>query len=70
MIVKVQQSLFNSESRKMMLIYNEKRTVFHESELTEHVEKALNGRPKAYFQFRAIKDGEILLGKEVQDQNW
>lgn len=71
MIVKIQQSqtALIGGNVPMMLIYNETRKVFYESELSDEVKKLLNKRPKAYFEARIVNKRLQIL-REVQTQIW
>ncbi|MGQ3685298.1 MAG: hypothetical protein ACUBOA_09905 [Candidatus Loosdrechtia sp.] len=69
-IVKVQSSLYTTDTAQKMLVYNEDRSINYEADLTEEVKKVLLGRPKAYFEFTLTENKEIRLGKEVAPQNW
>ena len=69
-IVKVQQSLTTSAPKARMLIYDESREFFYESDLTLEVEGLLGGRAKAYFHYTLDPDNKILLGQEAPMQSW
>jgi hypothetical protein len=69
-IVKVQSSLYTTDTAQKMLIYNEDKSIYYESHLTEEIKKVLAGRQKAYFEFTLTENNEIRLGKEATPQNW
>jgi outer membrane protein assembly factor BamD (BamD/ComL family) len=57
----------------MMLIYNEDKSVVEEYGMTTQIEKALKGRPKAYFNAHHVQEGkviELVIGEEVEAQDW
>jgi len=72
LIIKVQQSMFSSDNRKIILIYNEDKSIFTETSDEKIVDKVLDilkDRPKAYLLAQlGIKDINIL--EEVEKQNW
>lgn len=54
MIVKVQLSQFDSEGRKMMLIYNEDRSVRYEEEATKDILTVMQGEQKRFFHAKIV----------------
>ncbi len=79
MIVKVQLSIFHNDSHNssksgyqdsIMLIYNEDRSVRYEADTTEEIRQLMNDRLKAYFEYELDDQNKIIIGKEVNEQNW
>ena len=76
MIVKVQASLFNSEGRSTVLIYNESRRFELEVDVGAHImvdilHKLLAGRLKAYFDVVVTGSGKLAgINNEVEAQPW
>ena len=64
-IVKVQSSLYTTDTAQKMLVYNEDKSIYYEAELTAEVRNLLADRPKAYFEFTLTESNEIRFGKEV-----
>jgi hypothetical protein len=64
--------MFSSDNRKIILIYNEDKSIFTETSDEKIVDKVLDilkDRPKAYLLAQlGIKDINIL--EEVGTQNW
>lgn len=72
-IIKVQLSQFSSDhgySDQTMLIYNKHKLIHYEASTTEEVRSLMNGRAKAYFKYELDKENKIIIGKEVNKQNW
>lgn len=78
-IVKVQVSLFASDGRSMLMIYNEDRSLMQEfqskKEFTEKLVKEIKkgGDPegnKGYFYYHCGKDKFIVLEKLAPWQDW
>lgn len=72
MIVKVQQSLFSSDNKKIVLIYNEDKSIYTETSNNVFVDKileVLKDRPKAYLNVQ-LGMNDINILEEVEKQNW
>lgn len=69
MIIKIQQSLSNSEGTHMMLIYDKSKDVFYENEITKDIKKLLGKRQKAYFNAKIVNT-KIQIYDEVKTQKW
>jgi hypothetical protein len=69
-IVKVQQSLSSSLPGRRMLIYDQSRRVYQETELSPKVEHLLAGRARAFFFYSLDAHNEIILGREAPAQDW
>lgn len=69
-IVKVQRSLATTAATPRMLVYDETREIYYESELTPEVDRLLAGRAKAYFEYTIDADNKVRLGREAPTQNW
>ncbi len=69
-IVKVQQSLATNKATASMLVYDESREIFYETDLTPEVETLLAGRAKAYFHCTLDPNNKIRLGREAPMQSW
>ena len=54
MIVKVQVSQFDSEGRKMMLVYNQDKSVIYEEEATENVLAVMQNEQKRFFNAKVV----------------
>lgn len=74
MIFKVQISLVSLDDIDRILVYDKDRKIMYQSEDTTEVAATkflLNGRPKAYFKGKwHEKLGKVILGNEVETQNW
>jgi hypothetical protein len=69
MIIKMQVSQASSRPGRMVLVYNQDRSIFYEEPLTDEIAALMYGRPKAYFH--ADLDGTGLeIGDEVLAQPW
>lgn len=72
-IVKVQQSLASSDGVKAVLIYNEDKSMLHESNTPEEIQPllaVLGDEPKAYFEADLSPEGKLGIIARVEDQNW
>ncbi len=72
-IVKIQQSLNSSDGVKSVLIYNEDKSIMHESRNPEEIApllKVLGDRPKGYFDADLNAEGRLGIIKEVEQQSW
>lgn len=71
-IVKVQQSM-TSNVGPSVLVYNEGRSVRHEtqdSNFVSAVRSMMGERPKAYFNVKLETDGTLVFLSEVGPQKW
>ena len=69
MIIKMQVSQASSRPGRMVLVYNQDRSIFYEEPLTDEIAALMYGRPKAYFH--ADLDGTGLeIGDEAGAQPW
>jgi len=70
-IVKVQLSLYTTESERQVLIHDETRSVFYMMSLSQFpsVEEKMAGDIRAFFN-AIITNGQIKLGDRVQEQDW
>lgn len=72
-IIKVQRSLFTSDSQKKVLIYDEHKEIFYEVEdldEIEEIEALLKEKEKAYFNYTIDKERKLIIGEEVPAQEW
>ena len=72
-IVKVQVSLFTSEEKPQVLIYNKDRSVMGEFPLTPDIEEAMGGDHKKFFYALVPlgkKEVQIELLEEAPWQVW
>ena len=69
MIVKIQRSLFSSET-STMLIYDKRHRVEGHLPLTDEVKALLAGDRKGYFKARRDSTGLLHIKERVADQNW
>jgi hypothetical protein len=78
MIVKVQLSQFDSEGRKMMLMYDKARKYELEMEAPEEFIKLMGDEPKKFFHAKLVPDDRpgyegsslIDIGEPAPWQNW
>lgn len=70
MIFKVQQSLFTTENRPTVLLYDEGRTVIVQMELTDVLRKLLGSDPKQFWECGINPKGEINLQRRISWQKW
>lgn len=72
MIVKVQLSRAGSGPRRMVLIYNQDRSVRFEGAAEPDLIAAMGGRDKAFFHATVDADGilDLLTGEPVPDPGW
>lgn len=69
-IVKVQISQFSNDSKVRMLIYNEDRSIFFETEEPEDgILQIMDGRPKIYCDAH-LEGTNVVLDKETSWQDW
>lgn len=69
LVVKIQRSLYSDEG-EMMLIYDEKRTVYGKLPLSKEVSHMLGNDLKGYFNAHLRRDGKLIIGRRVKNQNW
>lgn len=72
MIIKLQQSLFDSDGIKSCMIYDEKKKYEYITDSPDEVNdllKLLKDRPKAYFEVQVV-DTKIHIIKEVPAKDW
>lgn len=73
MIIKVQLSVNNNiKGHKIgsrMLVYNEDRSFYLETETPEDVANLMDGRLKAFF-YAKVEGSEIVIEKEAPHQEW
>lgn len=78
MIVKVQLHLETNiipTPKRLVLIYNQRRTIFFEDEASEEIISIMDGSPKKYFESKTELDGfgrikGVKLIKEIEAQEW
>lgn len=78
MIVKVQISQFDSEGRKMMLMYDKNRKHTLEMEAPDEFIKLMGDEPKKFFHAKLVPDDRpgyegahlIDIGEEAPFQSW
>jgi hypothetical protein len=74
-VVKVQLPVFSNESTPLALIYNEDRSIHGQLPLTRSLELLMKDdatgetRLRAYFE-ATVRDGSLVLGREVEEQDW
>lgn len=71
-VVKIQQSLYSSDSVKSVLVYDKDRTVFFQSEdpkIVNPLVERLGDEPKKYFK-AAVAGKELKLYEEMKDETW
>lgn len=72
MIVKIQQSLFNSEGNKSILVYDESKEFMYQTDNPEEVNpivELLGDRSKAYFNAEIV-DTRFQIDIEVEEPGW
>lgn len=68
-IVKVQLSLYGSQPKQRMLVYNKDQSIVFEADVSKAVRHLMSDKHKAFFY--ATMDGtEILLGEPAPAQEW
>lgn len=66
-IAKIQKALTNPPK---MLIYNESRTIMHESDLSEAVDKLMGVNLKVYARCKLTPTKEIEIINLIKAQKW
>jgi hypothetical protein len=69
MVVKVQVSLFTTEAKRQVLIYDESREHRFEGDASEDVLKLMGRDPKAFFN-ATLKGTTFVLGKRTSWRDW
>jgi hypothetical protein len=69
-IVKVQVSLFTTESAQQVLVYNEDRSVMYQGDVTQDILDAMGGAPRRYFFAVINDDNTIGIEDPAPEQTW
>jgi hypothetical protein len=70
LIVKVQISLFTTETTRQMLVYDRRKSVVFQGDVTQEVLDEMEGDPKAFFHATHRRDGAIELHRRAPWQEW
>jgi hypothetical protein len=75
MIVKVQLSQFDSKEKRMMLVYNEDRSVRYEEEATKEILVVMQNKQKRFFHAKILTKKKplsrtIQIEEVAQWQSW
>ena len=68
-IIKVQVSLSTTHQKPQILAYNRARTLEWTGDCAEDVLKLLGDKKKAFF-WATIQDGEFMIDRPCEDQDW
>ena len=69
MIVKVQRSLYSSDGKDSVLIYDRDRTVIETRPLTEDIGRKLGEANKRYF-YATVYNDQLQLGSIAPTPDW
>ena len=72
MIIKVQTSLTSSDDVERVLIYDESKDFFMESDdpdVVKHIKKVMRGQHKQYFKAEIV-DNKLEIGEMLFNQTW
>lgn len=68
-LVKVQVSLYTTESKPQILIYNEDHSIFFQGDMYKGLEKRIK-EPKKFWWAHVSKKNMIVLDKPAPWQDW
>lgn len=69
-IAKLQRSIATSEEKTQVLIYNQSRSIQHEQDCTDELEKLFGNKDKIFAKCHLLPDGKLEIGDLVRAQNW
>jgi hypothetical protein len=69
-IIKLQVSIYTTESKSQVLIYNKDRSIFYQEDITPEIEDLMDGDKKAYFEAHIDETNKLVLDKQIDEQNW
>jgi hypothetical protein len=69
-VVKVQQSIVTSETKRQVLVYNQDRSIMWQGDITPDLRKVLGDDLKSYWYATVMKDGNLRLERRTGWRTW